>query len=74
MKTWEETEFEMQQYSIEKWAEKKYKKMLKSWYFRRKLRKITKLARIITGNKKIRAYVSLREVRTSNAEQLERTR
>lgn len=50
MKTWEEAEFEMQQESIKKWAEKKLFKICNGWLFVRKCRKMQRLAGIISGN------------------------
>ena len=52
MKTWEEAEFEMQQKAIKERAEKKFKKIYHSRFFWRKLGKLNKLVKIITGNPK----------------------
>lgn len=52
MKTWEEAEFEMQQKSIKEWAEKKFKKIYYGRFFWKRLGKLNKLAKIITGNPK----------------------
>lgn len=59
MKTWEEAEFEMQQESIRKWARKKYFKMIDGWLLNRKLDKLQRLARIISGDNDVIAYIGL---------------
>ena len=46
MKTWEEEELAIQQESIKKWARKKFNQVLRSWLFKRKLKKLSKLASI----------------------------
>ena len=62
MKTWEEAEFEMQQEAYKKWAYKKYMRMIKGWWFNRKLDKIRNLAEIITGKSNLIAYIGFEEL------------
>lgn len=49
MKNWEQAEFEAQQEAIRKWAEKKLDKLINGWWFRRKSKKLARLASIIKG-------------------------
>ena len=53
MKTWEQTEFEMQQKSIKEWAEKKFWKTLDGWLLKWKLKKLQRLAVMASDNKNI---------------------
>ena len=50
MKTWEQAEFESQQEAIKKWAEKKYLKIYYGRFFWKRLGKLNRLIKIITGN------------------------
>lgn len=50
MKTWEQAEFEAQKEAIRELAEKKLFKICNGWWFTRKLRKMQRLAGIISGD------------------------
>ncbi len=64
MKTWEEAEFDAQQEAIRKWAKKKLDKMINGWWFRRKSRKMARLASISAG-KELTTVIEFYEVKES---------
>lgn len=59
MSHWEEAEFEEQQKSIKKWAQKKLWKSLQGRMLKRKLRKIQKLAGIATSDERTVVELSI---------------
>lgn len=59
MKTWEEAEFDAQQESIKKWAEKKYKKIVSGRRMKRKLNRLRYLAEIITGDPNVSVSIEM---------------